>query len=146
MSGHVQQAAQLPQQMQTAKVELQAARQQEEALLRQSLVAMFADLQQKIEVAQRRTILRTWQVFAALGAVLMLYVGMLLPLKHKYRRLQDAQARADSAEVSAEVQHASQHAVIPSAVAVPASRSTRTCRPGRAGGKECMLAYGKPGK
>ncbi len=147
LSRHVQQAAQVPQQMQAAKAELQAARQQEEALLKQSMVAMFADLQQKIEAAQRRTVVRTWQVFAALGAVfVVLYLGMLLLLKHEYQRLQDAEARADAAEVSAEVRQASQHVVITSCGGRPCIQIDQDTPTWKSRGKEYILVDGQSGK
>ena len=147
LSRHVQQAAQMPQQMQAAKAELQAARQQEEALLKQSMVAMFADLQQKIEAAQRRTVVRTWQVFAALGAVfVVLYLGMLLLLKHEYQRLQDAEARADAAEVSAEVRQASQHVVITSCGGRPCIQIDKDTPTWKSRGKEYILVDGQSGK
>lgn len=146
LSRHAQQAAQLPQQVQAAKAELQAARQQEEALLKQSMVALFADLQQKLESAQRRTVIRTWQVFAALGAVfVVLYLGMLLLLKHEYQRLQDAQARADAAEVSAEVRQASQHVVITSCGGRACIQIDKDMPTWKSRGKEYILVDGQSG-
>lgn len=107
---HARQAAELPQQALAATAALGDARRHEETLLKQGMAAMFADLQEKTESAQRRSMVRNWQVLGALGAVfVVLYLGMLLLLKHEYTRLQDARTRADAAEVSAEVRRAWQH-------------------------------------
>ncbi|MGY1459046.1 MULTISPECIES: hypothetical protein [unclassified Luteimonas] len=140
---HARQAAELPQQAAAATVALDDARRHEEVLLRQGMAAMFADLQEKTEAAQRRSMVRTWQVLAALGAVfVVLYLGMLLLLKHEYTRLQDAQARADAAEVSAEVRRAWQHVEATSCGGRPCIRLDGDTPTWKSRGREYVLVDG----
>lgn len=141
---HARQAAELPQQAAAASAALGDARRHEEGLLRQGMVAMFADLQQKTEAAQRRSMARTWQVLGALGAVfLVLYLGMLLLLRHEYTRLQDARARADAAEVSAEVQRAWQHVEATSCGGRPCIRLEGAAATWTSGGRDYVLVDGR---
>lgn len=101
--------------MQAVQGDLTAARQGEEAKLKQAMVALFQEQQQKTESALRPAIGKVWRGFIAMAAGLaLLFFGFFLLLNHEYRRLQDARARADAAEVSAAVRQASQHVTITS--------------------------------
>lgn len=140
---YARQAAGLPQQAAAASAALGDARRHEEGLLKQGMAAMFADLQQKTEAAQRRSMARAWQVLGALGAVfLVLYLGMLLLLKHEYTRLQDARARADAAEVSAEVQRAWRHVEATSCGGRPCIRLDGGGERWTSGGRDYVLVDG----
>jgi hypothetical protein len=134
-------------QAQAAQAELGAARQAEEAKLKQAMVSLFQDQQQKTEVALRPVIGKAWGglIALALGFVLV-YLGLLLLLNREHQRLKDAQAKADAAEVSAEVRQASQHVEITSCGGRPCIRIDEDTPSWKSRGNEYILVDGKPGK
>ena len=135
------------QQAQMANAELAAVREAEEAKLKQAMVRLFQDQQQKTEAALRPVIGKAWQGLVAVAAgFVLLYVGLLLLLHHEYQRLKDAQLRADAAEVSAEVRHASQHVEITSCGGRPCIAIDPESATWKSRGKEYFLVDGRSGK
>ena len=142
-----QQARQLAEgmrQMQAAQREMTAARQSEEAKLKQAMVALFQEQQQKTESALRPAIGKAWRalIVSAVGLVLLCF-GFFLLLNHEYRRLQDARARADAAEVSAEVRQASQHVTITSCGGRPCVLLNTAAPVWKSKGRDYVLVDGK---
>jgi len=137
------QVAEALQQVQAAQVELVAVRQAEEAKFKQAMVRLFQDQQQKTEVALRPVIGKAWRGLIAVAAgFALLYLGFLLLLNHQYQRLQDARAKADAAEVSAEVRQASQHVEITSCGGRPCIRIDKDSPTWKSKGREYILVYG----
>lgn len=137
---------QLQQQVQEGQDTLRTAREQE-AKFKQAMVALFQEQQQRVEAAMRPAIFSAWQVFAALaGVFVLLFVGMLLLLHQGYERLEIAQARADAAEVKAEVQEASQHVEITSCGSRPCIRVDKDTPTWKSESGEYILVDGRPDK
>ena len=135
------------QQAQVANAELAAVREAEEAKLKEAMVRLFQDQQQKTEAALRPVIGKAWQGLVAVAAgFVLLYVGLLLLLHHEYQRLKDAQLRADAAEVSAEVRHASQHVEITSCGGRPCIAIDPESATWKSRGKEYFLVDGRSGQ
>ncbi len=141
-----QQAVAGLQRMQAAQAELSTARQTEEAKFKLAMASLFRDQQHNTEAALRPVVGKAWRglIAVAMGFVL-LYVGFLLLLNHEYQRLKDAQARADAAEVSAEVQQASRHVEITSCGGRPCIRIDKDTPTWKTRGKEYILVDGKQG-
>lgn len=130
--------------MQAAQRDLTAARQGEKAKLKQAMVALFQEQQQKIESALRPGIGKVWRGFIAMAAGLaLLFFGFFLLLNHEYRRLQDARARADAAEVSAAVRQASQHVTITSCGGRPCVLLDTAAPLWKSKGRDYVLVDGK---
>ncbi|WP_299346575.1 hypothetical protein [uncultured Pseudoxanthomonas sp.] len=130
-----------------ANAELATAREAEEAKLRQAMVRLFQEQQQKTEVALRPVIGKAWRGLIGVAAgFALLYAGLLLLLRHEYQRLKDAQLRADAAEVSAEVRHASQHVEITSCGGRPCIAIDPESATWKSRGKEYILVDGRSGK
>ena len=144
------QARQMAEGLQQAHVvnaELATAREAEEAKLKQAMVRLFQEQQQKTEVALRPVIGKAWRGLIAVAAgFALLYVGLLLLLRHEYQRLKDAQVRADAAEVSAEVRQASQYVEITSCGGRPCIALDPGTPTWKSRGKEYILVDGRPGK
>ena len=135
------------QQAQVANTELAAVREAEEAKLKQAMVRLFQDQQQKTEAALRPVIGKAWQGLVAVAAgFVLLYVGLLLLLHHEHQRLKDARALADAAEVSAEVQQASRHVEITSCGGRPCILIDRDTPTWKSRGREYILVDGRPAK
>jgi hypothetical protein len=135
------------QQARMATTELAAVRKAEEAKLKQAMVRLFQDQQQKTEAALRPVIGKAWQGLVAVAAgFALLYVGLLLLLHHEYQRLKDAQARADAADVSAEVRQASRHVEITSCGGRPCILIDRDTPTWKSRGREYILVDGRPAK
>ena len=132
------------QQMLAAQRELTAARQGEEAKLKQAMVALFQEQQQKTESALRPAIGKAWRalIVSAAGLALLCF-GFFLLLNHEYRRLQDARARADAAEASAEVRQASQHVTITSCGGRPCVLLDTATPVWKSKGRDYVLVDGK---
>lgn len=131
------------QQVQVAQAELATAREAEEAKLKQAMARLFQDQQQKTEAALRPVIGKAWRGLIAVAAgFALLYLGFLLLLNHEYQRLMDAQARADAAEVSAEVRQASQHVEITSCGGRPCIQLDKDAPTWKSKGKEYILVDG----
>ena len=144
------QARQMAEGLQQAHVvnaELATVREAEEAKLKHAMIRLFQDQQQRTEVALRPVVGKAWRglIVAAAGFAL-LYVGLLLLLRHEYQRLKDAQVRADAAEVSAEVRQASQHVEITSCGGRPCIALDLGTPTWKSRGKEYILVDGRPGK
>lgn len=132
------------QQMQAAQAELAAAREAEEAKLKQAMVRLFQDQQQKTEAALRPVIGRAWRGLIVVAAgFTLLYLGLVLLLNHEYRRLKDAEARADAAEVSAEVRQAAQHIEVTSCGGRPCIRLDKNSPTWKSKGNEYILVDGE---
>ncbi|QDH71818.1 hypothetical protein FKV23_09800 [Lysobacter alkalisoli] len=131
-------------QLQASQEALHAAREREEAQFKQAMVAMFHEHQQRMEAALRPAIVRAWQIVAAVAGVLVLLLagGMLL-LKQTNDRLNAAQARADAAEVKAEVMEASRHVEITSCGGRPCIRLDKDASTWKSKGSEYILVDGK---
>ena len=135
------------QQAQVANTELAAVREAEEAKLKQAMVRLFQDQQQKTEAALRPVIGKAWQgLIAVVAGFVLLYVGLLLLLRHEYQRLKDARAYADAAEVSAEVQQASRHVEITSCGGRPCILIDRDTPTWKSRGREYILVDGRSDK
>lgn len=133
------------QQAQQLNAGLATIREAEEAKLKQAMVRLFQDQQQKTEAALRPVVGRAWLglVTGAVGFG-VLYVGLLLLIHHEYQRLKDAQVRADAADVSAEVLQASRHVEITSCGGRPCILVDRDTPTWKSRGKEYVLVNGKP--
>lgn len=140
-----QHAAERVQHAQAAAGDLAAIRSAEEAQFRQAMTRLFQDHQSRTELALRPAVRRAWQWLAAIGLGLALLVfGFLLLLGHEYRRLQDARARADAAEVSAEVQRAAQQVEITSCGGRPCIRLDANAPVWKSRDREYVLVDGAP--
>ena len=135
------------QQMRVVQAGLATVREAEEAKLKHAMVNLFQDQQQKTEVALRPVIGKAWRGLLAVAAgFALLYVALLLLLRHEYQRLKDAQVRADAAEVSAEVRQASQYVEITSCGGRPCIAIHPDTPTWKSRGKEYILVDGRPGK
>ena len=135
------------QQAHVVSAELAATREAEEAKLKHAMVRLFQDQQQKTEVALRPVTGKAWRGLIGVAAgFALLYVGLLLLLRHEYQRLKDAQVRADAAEVSAEVRQASQYVEITSCGGRPCIALDPGTPTWKSRGKEYILVDGRPGK
>ena len=135
------------QQMQVVQAGLATVREAEEAKLKHAMVHLFQDQQQKTEVALRPVIGKAWRGLLAVAAgFALLYIGLLLLLRHEYQRLKDAQVRADAAEVSAEVRQASQYVEITSCGGRPCIAIDPDTPTWKSRGKEYILVDGRSGK
>ncbi len=85
----------------------------------------------------------TWpEVVGSFVVTGLLVLGLGLLLNHEYGRLQDAQARADAAEVSAEVQRAARHVEISACGGRPCIRLDRDTPTWKSRGHEYVLVDG----
>ena len=135
------------QQAHVANAELATAREAEEAKLKRAMVRLFQEQQQKTEVALRPVTGKAWRGLIGVAAgFALLYAGLLLLLRHEYQRLKDAQVRADAAEVSAEVRHASQHVEITSCGGRPCIAIDPESGTWKSRGREYILVDGRSGK
>ena len=122
-SAQAYEAAGAARQAHAAAAGLAATREAEEARFHQAMTRLFQDHQSRTELALRPAVRRAWQWLAGIGVGLALLVfGFVLLLGHAYTRLQEARARADAAEVSAEVQRAAQQVEITSCGGRPCIR------------------------
>lgn len=142
-AAQVRQATEALQRLQVAHAGLASARDAEEARWRQAMAHLFRDQQRQTEVALRPAIARAWRgmVLASAGLA-VLVLGFLLLLNHEYRRLTDAQARADAAEVSAEVQRAARHVEISACGGRPCIRLDPDAPMWTSQGREYVLVDG----
>lgn len=137
----------LQKQAQDAQIAIRTTREQEEAQFKQAMVAMFRDHQQRMEAALRPKVVRAWQSVAGVSALLvLLFAGWLLMLKQANDRLGAAQARADAAEINAEVHEALRHVEITSCGGRPCARIDSNTPTWKSGNHEYILVDGKPGK
>ncbi|WP_447940533.1 hypothetical protein [Pseudoxanthomonas mexicana] len=135
------------QQAHVANAALATAREAEEVKLKQAMVRLFQDQQQKTEVALRPVVGKAWRGLITVAAgFALLYAGLLLLFRQEYQRLKDAQLRADAAEVSAEVRHASQHVEITSCGGRPCIAIDPDSATWKSRGKEYILVDGRSGK
>ena len=128
-----------------AQATLQAAREQEEALFRQAMVALFQEQQQRTQAALVPAIGRAWAWTGALvlAAVLVLGgYGFLLMLTHQ--RLQASQARADAIELQADVLAATRQVHITSCGGRPCIRLDADTPRWSSKQGEFVLVDGKP--
>ncbi|KRG71074.1 hypothetical protein [Pseudoxanthomonas dokdonensis] len=140
-----EQFAESVRQLQATQLEWVKQRQVEEGHFRQAMVQLFAEQQDRTEAALRPVIGKTWWglVTVAAGFVLF-YIGAWLLVDQQLQRLEEAQARADAAQVSAEVQQASQHVRITSCggrACIAIDKNTPTWK---SNGKEYVLVDGRP--
>lgn len=133
------------QQLLAAQSGLGEARQVEETRFREAMVALFQEQQQRTEAALQPVVGKAWRglIAVALGFAL-LYVGLLALLHHEYQRLKDAEAKADDAEVSAEIRQASRHVEINSCGGRPCIRIDKDAPVWKSRGSEYILVDGKP--
>lgn len=142
-----QQVASGLQQLQAAQAELGSLRQVEEGHFRQAMVQLFEQQQRDTEAALRPVMAKAWWGLLTVAAgFVMLYAGAWLLLDHEYQRLKDAQARADAAQLSAEVRQASQHVEITSCGGHPCIRVDTNTPIWKSRGKEYILVDGTPAK
>lgn len=139
----VRQSAEGLQQLHGAQAGLASARDAEEARWRQAMTRLFEEQQRQTELALRPAVARAWRsmVLASAGLALLV-LGFLLLLNHEYRRLKDAQARADAAEVSAQVQRAARHVEISACGGRPCIRLDRDAPTWKSRGGEYVLVDG----
>lgn len=131
------------QQVHAAQAGLAAARQTEEAKWRQAMARLFEEQQRQTELALRPAVARAWRsVILASAGLGLLVLGLGLLLNHEYGRLKDAQARADAAEVSAEVQRAARHVEISACGGRPCIRLDRDTPTWKSRGQEYVLVDG----
>lgn len=108
-------AAQVQREAQESQEALRTAREQEEVRLKQAMAMLFQEEQQRTEAALRPITTRAWQTLAVLAAAgVLLFVAFAILIGHENQRLKNAQARAEAAEVRAEVQEALKHVEITS--------------------------------
>lgn len=123
-----------------SRQQLHAAREREEARFRRSMDALFQEHRQRMELALRPAIVRAWQVVAAAAGILVLvFAGSLLLLNQANERLHAAQARAEAAEVDAQVLEAARHVEISSCGGRPCIRIDRDVATWENGGREYVL-------
>ena len=92
------------QQVREAQDALAAARKTEETHFQQAMQAMFQQHLQHTQTALRPQIAMAWKTLGAMILVVaLLLTASVLLLQHQYRRLQAATARAEAAEVHAEI-------------------------------------------
>lgn len=139
----VRQATEELQRLQVAHAGLASTRDAEEAKSRQAMARLFQEQQRQMELALRPAVARAWRgmVLASAGLA-ALVLGFLLLLNHEYRRLRDAQARADAAEVSAEVQRAARHVEISACGGRPCIRLDPDAPTWTSQGREYVLVDG----
>ncbi len=131
------------QRLQAAQAGLASARDAEQAQWRQTMARLFQEQQRSTELALRPAVVRAWRgLIAASVGLALLALGFLLLLEHEYGRLKDAQARADAAEVSAEVQRAARHIEISACGGRPCIRLDRGAPTWKSGGREYVLVDG----
>lgn len=139
--------ADLRRQAQEMQIAIRTAREQEEAKFKHSMIAAFRDQQQLMEAALRPRTARAWQIVAGTSALLvLLFAGWMLLLKQANDRLSAAQARADAAEISADVQEALQRVEITSCGGQPCIRVDKGAPIWKSGKNEYILVgdAGKP--
>lgn len=142
-AGQAQESAEGLQQLHAAQARLAAARDAEEAKWRQAMVRLLEEHQRQTEFALRPAVARAWRsVILASAGLALLVLGFLLLLNHEYGRLKDAQARADTAEVSAEVQRAARHVEISACGGRPCIRLDRDTPTWKSRGHEYVLVDG----
>jgi hypothetical protein len=125
---------------------IRTAREQEEARFKQAMMAMFREQQQRMETALRPKTARAWQTVAGVSALLVvLFAGWMLLLKQANDRLSAAQARADAAEISADVKEALQRVEITSCGGQPCIRVDKSTPTWKSGKNEYILV-GDAGK
>lgn len=141
------QTAQAQHALHEAQDALRAIREREEARLRESMVALFRDQQQSAQAALRPATIRAWLAVAALvGVFVVLFAAGAWRLTHEHARQRLAEARADAAEVKAEVREASQHVEITSCGSRPCIRIDQDTPRWHGKGGEYVLVDGRPGK
>ena len=131
------------QRAQAAQSALAAARDADEAAWRQTMHRLFEDQQHRTGLALRPAVLRAWRgLIASTAGIALLALALLLLLEHEYARLQDARAKADAAEVSAQVQAALRHVQISSCGGRPCVRLDRDTPTWTGGDGEYVLVDG----
>lgn len=142
-----QQAVQVQRQAQEGQDALRMAREQEEVRFRQAMTALFQEQQQKTEAALRPVTTRAWQILAVLAAAgVLLFVAFAILIGHQNQRLKNAQARAETAEVRAEVQEALKHVVITSCGGHPCIKVDKGTTAWKSNSGEYILIDTPPGK
>ncbi len=132
------------QQAQAAQAGLAAARDAEEARLRQAMAQVLQEQQRQVAGALRPVVGRAWLGLGVLAAgFVLVYVGLLLMVRHEHARLQEARARADAAAVSAEVLQASRNVEITSCGGRPCIRIDRHTPTWKSQDGEFVLVDGK---
>ena len=107
------------------------------------MARLLEEHQRQTEFALRPAVARAWRsVILASAGLALLVLGFLLLLNHEYGRLKDAQARADAAEVSAEVQRAARHVEISACGGRPCIRLDRDTPTWKSRGHEYVLVDG----
>lgn len=125
---------------------IRAAREHEEAKFKQTMVSIFRDQQERMETALRPKTARAWQIVAGVSALLVaLFAGWMLLLKQANDRLSAAQARADAAEISADVQEVLRRVEITSCGGQPCIRIDKSSPVWKSGKNEYILV-GDEGK
>lgn len=139
-------AARLQKQAKEGEAAIRATREQEERKFEQTMVAMFHDHQQRMEATLRPRMVRAWQIVAASACLLiLLFVGWLLLMKQANERLKIAQARADAAEIDAQVREAMEQVEMTSCGDRPCIRIDRHTPTWKSGGNEYVLIKGNKG-
>ncbi|WP_245979115.1 hypothetical protein [Solilutibacter pythonis] len=139
--------AELRQQTRETQAAIRATREREEVRFKQAMTALFQEQQRRTEMALRPKIARAWQALVVLAGVgVLVFGGFLLLLGRANDRLRVAEARADAAEVRAEVREASRHVEITSCGGRPCIRIDRNAPTWKRGSGEYILVDGKPGK
>ena len=132
------------QQAHAAQAGLAAEREAEEARLKQAMAQMFQEQQRQAANALRPVVGRAWLGLGALAAgFVLVYVGLLVMVRHEHAQLQEARARADAAAVSAEVLQASRHVEISSCGGRPCIRIDRDTPTWKSQGGEFVLVDGQ---
>lgn len=131
------------QRLHVAQAGLVSTRDAEEAKWRQAMARLFQEHQRNTELALRPAVARAWHgLILASACLALLVLGFALLLNHEYGRLKDAQARADAAEVSAEVQRAARHVEISACGGRPCIRLDRNAPTWKSRGQEYVLVDG----
>lgn len=128
------------QRLHVAQAGLVSVRDVEEAKWRQAMARLFQEHQRNTELALRPAVARAWRgLILSSAALALLVIGFALLLHHEYGRLKDAQARADAAEVSAEVQRAARHVEISACGGRPCIQLDRDAPVWESRGREYVL-------
>ena len=142
-AAQARQSAAALQRLQAAQGGLAATRGAEEAEWRQAMARLFEEQRRNTELALRPAVARAWRgLILSSAALALLAIGFALLLQHAHVRLQDAQAKADAAEVSAEVQRAVRHVEISACGGRPCIRLDRDAPIWESRGRQYVLVDG----
>lgn len=131
----------IQQQALETQAEILATREQEEIRFKAGLIAMHQEQLKHVKAALRPSLIRGWQMLAALAAIgVVLFTGFLMLLNRADGRLRSAEARAEAAELRADVQEALQYLDITSCAGRPCIRIDRHTPKWKSGNVEYVLA------